>query len=92
VKAGIGTWVSQKLSGDRAGPDTLNDVSMSAVDRRFEQPDYLDTKSLSNVRADLEAMDESRRENMRSAHRYINDGDTHLPGQTTRPGIARTPR
>ncbi|AGI67794.1 hypothetical protein DUF2235 [Octadecabacter antarcticus 307] len=85
IKAGIGTWVSSRLSGDRGGPDDLNDVSMSAVDRGFEVPEYLATQTLSNVRQALGHIDDVQRDKMRIAYRWVNGGDTHMPGNKKRP-------
>ncbi|MCF2872183.1 DUF2235 domain-containing protein [Octadecabacter sp. G9-8] len=88
VQAGVGAWVSKVLSGDRDGPKTLDDLSMSAVDRRFLKPEYIDTTTLAQVRDPLQNIDENQRDKMRAAHRWINGGDTHLPGRTTRPSGA----
>ena len=73
----MGSRIMSFLNGNREGPDTLQDVSMSAVDRRFEKPDYLDTPTLSKVRDQLSAMDETQREKMREAHKWIDGALTH---------------
>ena len=58
---------------------------MSAVDRWFEVPEYLDTPALANVRSPLGEMDEAQRTQMRKAREWVDDALTHMPGRKTRP-------
>lgn len=85
VRAGLSSIVSDVLSGARKGPETLGDLSMSAVDRAFELPRYRKTKTLKRVRDQLDALSEDERENMRRAHAWVNGGHTHLPRKKRRP-------
>jgi uncharacterized protein (DUF2235 family) len=89
VRASImGSRLLGFLNGNREGPDTLEDVSMSAVDRRFEKSEYLDTPSLEKVHDALSGMDDAQRDQMRKARQWVDGALTHLPGRKTRP---RTP-
>lgn len=90
VKKGLGATVMGSramgwLNGDRAGPDSLEDVSMSAIDRAAKLPEYLDRPPLAKIRDLIETMDDTQRENMREARKFVDGAYTHLPGQIRRP-------
>jgi uncharacterized protein (DUF2235 family) len=85
AKAGLAGGVLRFLRGDRSGPDTLEDVSMSAIDRCFEVRDYVDTPTLHKVGDLVQSMDEEQRANMRKARQWVDGALTHKPVQKTRP-------
>jgi len=85
AKAGFLADATKFLRGDRDGPRTLEDISMSAVDRRFKVPEYLDTPALGQIKDVLGDMDEEQRDNMRRAHEWVDDALTHYPDKTHRP-------
>lgn len=81
----MGSSLMKFLNGDRSGPNSLGDVSMSAVDRWFEVPEYLKTPTLENISGALDDMDDAQRETMRSAREWVDGALTHKVGQKNRP-------
>ena len=86
VKSSIlGSRAMQWLNGDRKGPDSLEAVSMSAVDRAFADAEYVKSSPLAKIRGLIESMDAEQRENMRSARAWVDGALTHHPDRDTRP-------
>lgn len=73
------------LSKDRAGPAGLEELSMAAVDRWFEDDAYRRNATLKQIYHDLHAMTPAQREAMRRARRFADGGQTHRLGQMMRP-------
>ncbi len=78
--------VLNKWTSDRAGPNTLADMSMAAVDRAFEDPEYRRNVTLKNVYAPMFEMTIEQREKMRAAHFATDGAYSHVQGQVTWPG------
>jgi len=81
-------------STNREGPDKLEDMSMLAIDRAFEDDGYRRTPPLKKVYDELYRMDGAQRERIRQAHRMTDGAYSHVLGQVTWPGPpewARTP-
>ena len=79
------------LTKDRAGPAGLEELSMAAVDRWFEDEAYRRNATLEQIYHELHAMTPAQREAMRGARRLADGGQTHRLGQMMRPRAHRLP-
>ena len=73
------------IAKDRAGPAGLEELSMAAIDRCFEDETYRRNPTLAQVYHQLHRLDDGQRTAMRDARRQADGWFTHLPGQIARP-------
>jgi len=73
------------ISKDRAGPASVDEMSMAAVDRCFEAPDYRRNRTLARSYHQLHGMDDMQREKMCAARKWVDGGFTHRSDEVTRP-------
>jgi len=86
VKSAVfGSRAMQWLNGDRSGPQSLEALSMLAVDRTFEEDGYVDRSPLDQIRPLLRDISPEQRGNMRKAHEWVDGAETHRVGVHTRP-------
>lgn len=82
---GLAAFVLNHIKKRRSGPETLDVMSMAAIDRCLEMPDYRNHAPISAIRAEVDAINTGQRDRMRRAHARVDGGYTHVVGEVTRP-------
>ena len=70
---------------DRKGPSGMEELSMAALDRCRAMPEYERNPTLARIYHELQGVDDARREQIRAARKWADQGMTHRPDKITRP-------
>lgn len=82
---GLSGMMMSAITKDRAGPSSLQELSMAALDRCKAQQDYERNPTLSRIYHEIHEVTDERRESIRVARKWADGGHTHLPDHVTRP-------